>query len=338
MNVFQTILLCALIAGGCRFQKNTDLPLSEAVPEVSIELLPKDWNAHQWQVSGVGSVHVQQLTEKKRNQLRHYFLTPTMTPFSIRESGGFEMYRIQGVPSLQDHVFIHPKLFVASSIHRGSILGYTTGARDQENRELITISIPVALVDGIQPAIAVNGGSAQGKTAAVTLPDFLQIPDVEALKQSVRPQIVETLPVCPRSFYLTYEGRQYRAESPFESVCPLNQFFRIQFTAPLEEMRALLEQAAFQTGAVSLITHFKIDFVLPQKYVKLAIDFQQWDPLFTEKLGVQEAYGVQKIESAVTEAFFEASRKAGQAPQYSSEMASYLLDVTERFFTLEVTT
>lgn len=248
------LTLFSIINVGCSFKKSSSSQLVEKeIQSVRNEIRPEDWNIEDAYQSGVHKV-VKTLKSEKLSMIRSTFKVPTLVAITMPESDGFELYEVRGISDLEKHTFIHPKLFISSSTEKGSILGYKTGEKDERGRELVAISIPVALVNGLLGGIPVTGGSASGQSAAITLPQGFKINHPEDLKSKVGDKKLATLPVCPSAFRLKYQAREYLALSPFEnlSVCPINQFFRITFKAPADELNELLEHAAIQDEAVHL--------------------------------------------------------------------------------------
>lgn len=309
----------------------------------TLAITERDWTVDASHPQGIDRT-IRTLRNEKLNYIRRSFRVPNMNSVTIPESNGFELYRASGFRPLEGKVFIHPKVFVSSSTDRGSILGYRSGERDEHGQELITISVPVALVDGLVNNIPLIGGATSGASAAIQLPDKYKIPDPGKLREKVSPAELETLPTCPQVFRLSFEGREYRALSPFRnlSVCPINQFFRIEFKAPTNEMRRLLETAALQDEAVTIVTDLSVEFSVPRRAVNLSIPPASFKTVLDEKLqrlevkeintNGENSYTLQDIESTVVDSIFQITRTAGVEPEYSEGMSRHISSVIDGYF------
>jgi hypothetical protein len=287
---------------------------------------------------------VKNLKEEKLNLIRRNFKVPSLTTTTFRESNGFEVYRIRGLSDLENKVFIQPKLFLSTATDRGSILGFKTGEKNSKGEELVSISVPVALVNGLVDSLPITGGVSGNTSVGISMPDSYKIPNVDELKKAVGKDSLETLPVCPTSFKLSYKGREYRAENPFKdlSICPINQFFRISFKAPIHEMRALLEQAAVQTSSVLIVADLEVEFTIPKRSVEMEVKPEllktNLDSALKSALNRSNGsahgatYSVQDIEEAAIGALFETSRTIGVEPHHSTEMNHHVDEVINRFF------
>ena len=251
------VLLIMVALVGCSFSKK-DAAREPAATLSQIQIGPDDWNVSS-QESGPIKAVIKSVKPAKIEVLRKNFRMPTLTAVTVPESNGFELYDIKGYPELETATYIHPKLYINSAMDRGSILGYRTGKTDSSGNDVVEISIPVALVNGLVPSIPLVGGPQSGTGAAVTLPSNYRIENLESLKTRLG-RDVKTLPVCPKLFRLSFEGHEYWSKSPFESLsnCPLNQFFRVKFEAPAPEMKRLLDTAALREEAVMIITDLEV--------------------------------------------------------------------------------
>ncbi len=316
-------------------------PVPTAQPDLGIRAT--DWEGSEIRVNGIIKSE-KSLKAEKLKLIRDHFTVPNLREISVRESNGFEVYQVNGVSDLENKALIHPKLFISSSTERGSILGYSTGEKDARGRDLVTISIPVALVNGLIPALQIIGGGSRGHDVGIPLPPRYLISDPVALANRVAPKTLETLPVCPTSFSMRFRGRQYLARSPFEnlSVCPVNQFFRISFQASRDEMGELLEQAAIQDDAVTITAELQVNFAVPRKVVELSISPSEFRTIIESKLSGKESqtargkggalYSLQDIESSISESFFDLAKRAQVNPEFSENMGHYVNSLTERFF------
>ena len=106
--------------------------------------------------------------------MRKNFVSPVFSSISLPENNSFQVYEVKGYSELESAVYIHPKIYVNSGSAQGS-LGYRLGTKDPSGNDLIEISIPIALVDGLVPSIPLTGGPMSGAGAAVSLPEKYQI-------------------------------------------------------------------------------------------------------------------------------------------------------------------
>ena len=345
-SFFALLGIFFLINPACSVKKDADGGGAQDphhLQRMDLTLKETDWNFLETTTHGIG-VKIKTLKPEKLSFIQKNFSVPELTEVTVPESNGFEIYRVKNVADLENKVLIHPKMFISSSTERGSILGYKTGERDERGRELITISIPVALVNGLVPALQVTGGGSHGQGAGMTLPERYRISDVPALLARVAPSTLETLPVCPTHFTLKFHGREYRARSPFEnlSICPTNQFFRITFQAPKIEMGELLETAAIQEDSVSITADLQVNFAVPKKAVELSIRPDAFRQTLLEDLshlesqnalnGAGALHSLQEIESSVAHALFTLSQLAGVQPEVSENLGHYVNALIDRFF------
>lgn len=347
-------LVVLTVAGGlsgCGFSKKSELggggdQASQSPPPgslVSLQIGPDDWIVEEGQHGNARAV-VKTVKPQKMEMVRKYFRVPRLSPVTVPESNGFELYSVHGYSELENGAFIHPKVYINTGNGQGQVLGYRTGKKDPAGRDLIEISLPVALVNGLVPNIPTIGGVQNGPGAAVALPSKYQIPDLNALKTKLGNKELATLPVCPRLFRLTFEGKEYWARSPFEnlSTCPVNQFFRIAFQAPAEEMRSLLETAAVRDESVSLITSLAVVFDLPRQIVEVTFspdDFKKTLPDSLKNIPVSgkdqqghDGYMVQDLEEAVTESLFELAKVSGFEPRYSASLIATVNPLIANYF------
>ena len=334
------IIASALVGlSGCSIKKSQSAgPGPDGNPGQAVTVSESDWKITSDQVGGIQRT-IRTLSDSKLNQIRQSFGAPALTSVSLPEAGGFEIYYAAGYAPIENIAFIHPKVFVSTSTDKGSIIGYKTGEKDDAGNELVSVSIPVALVDGLVSAIPVTAGM-----GAVPLPESYKIPDASALSKAVSPKLVQTLSVCPKVFRLTFEGREYRAKSPFDSMssCPMNQFFRIVFKAPVKEMKKILETAAIQDDAVSIVTDLSAQFVTPRSRTELTISAQALGDSIKQQLNSYEvkdhsasgrdAYGAPDIEAAVVDALFAMLHTAGVDPSYSDGMPRILSGLIDNYF------
>lgn len=309
----------------------------------SLQIGPEDWIVEDGE-HGKAHAVVKTVKPEKMAVVRKHFRVPRLHAVTVPESNGFELYDVRGYTELESAVYIHPKIYINTGNGQGQVLGYRTGKKDPAGRDLIEISVPVALVNGLVPNIPTIGGIQNGPGAAVTLPSKYQIPDLNALKSRLANREIATLPVCPKLFRMTFEGREYWARSPFDnlSICPVNQFFRIAFQAPAEEMRGLLETAAVRDEAVSLITSLAVVFDVPRQVVEVSFrpeDFKNALPPALANIPVSgkdrqgnNGYMVQDLEEAVAEALFQMAKEAGFEPHYSSSLVATINPLIANYF------
>jgi|GEM_PF-2100097 len=340
----------AVMSAGCGFSKTDANGSGEAVAGnsnpgslSSLQIGPEDWTIEEG-ARGKAQAIVKTVKPEKMAVVRKYFRVPRLSAVTVPESNGFELYDVRGYSELESAVYIRPKVYINTGNGQGQVLGYRTGKKDPLGRDLIEISIPVALVNGLVPNIPTIGGVQNGPGAAVTLPSKYQIPDVNALRSRLASKELATLPVCPKLFRMTFEGREYWARSPFDhlSNCPVNQFFRIAFQAPADEMRGLLETAAVRDEAVSLITSLAVVFDVPRQIVDVSFkpqDFRTALPLALAKIPVAgkdrqgaDGYMVQDLEEAVTETLFDLAKEAGLEPRYSSALVATINPLIANYF------
>ncbi len=273
----------------------------------------------------------------KLSLIRRVFRVPSSRPLTLPESHGYELYQFSGVTDLENKAFILPKLFISSTADQGSILGYYQATPDEQGRKVVTISIPTALVDGKEAAIAVPGSGITNMMAA-RMPGHLVIPDLPALQRAVAPRTLETLAVCPKGFRLRFHGREYYGASPFEqgTLCPINQFFRVSFTAPEEEFSELLEQAALQEGSVELTAELAADYLVPRLVNQLSVAPTSYtevlDRRIAESTALRGAYRVQDLERAVNDALWDLMREVDADPTYPIDMSSNVARITDNYF------
>ena len=349
---FKIILLltCTIYLGsvtGCGFSKkddhaNTpDQPNARSLP--SVQIAPEDWIIEEGR-HGKAQAIIKTVKAEKMDIVRRNFHVPLLRSITVPESNGFELYEVRGYTELENATYVHPKIYINTGNGQGQVLGYRTGKKDPAGRDLIEISLPVALVNGLVPNIPTVGGVQNGAGAAIALPSKYQIPDVNALKSRLGNKEISTLPVCPRLFRLVFEGHEYWARSPFDnlSACPVNQFFRISFQAPVEEMRRLLETAAVRDEAVSLISSMAVVFDMPRQIVDISFDPGDYALALTEALKQIPASGkdqqgnsgyvVQDLEQSVTEALFELAKQSGFEPRYSASLVASINPLIANYF------
>ncbi len=349
MNKPFVLALMMIAMSACSVKKNHDTQTSSPHPSPSsagvqagqnsdhpssnVTITESDWDVESTEVVPGLSRTVKTLRASKLEEVRKNFKTPRLVGITVPQSNSFELYRILGLESAQNSIFIHPKLFISSNTEKGSILGYRTGGKDLKGNEIIAISIPMALVNGLVDSVPLIGGSQSGSGSAISLPEKFKIPNVQSLKTAVGSENLDTLQACPKVFKLTFEGRQYFAKSPFEhlSTCPINQFFRVVFQAPTQEMKKLLESGAINDESVQIVTELSVEFDAPKKSVEISIDPNLFKTAFEQTLAGYEvqdfispnqvsAYSLQDIESALVDALFSLIQQTQVTPQYSNLM------------------
>jgi hypothetical protein len=337
--VTRTLLLLGLVlSASCSFTQRQNAPKE---PLSSIQIGPEDWLVETKEGAPVSAL-IKTVKKDRLDFLRRNIRLPTLSPLHTDSGSGFEIYQITGYPELEASAYIHPKIYLQSAMAQGSILGYRTEVNGVSN-DLVEISIPVALVDGLVEALPLPGGARSGTNSAVSLPAGYKIEDPKALEASVnRP--LKVLPVCPRVFRLAFEGREYLANSPFErlSACPINQFFRVTFKATAKEMRRLLDTAATKEDAVSLVADLEATFDYPTRRVDLTIDPAAFYASLAEKLSAfkesgltqrkHKAYSAASIESAVESSLIELGSAQGFSPQLGRGFASSASNLILDFF------
>lgn len=342
------VLLASIAISGCRFKKTEPAGHGSGAAAVSsgtlasLQISPDDWIIESGS-RGKAQAVVKTVKAEKVEMVRKNFQVPRLYPVTVPESNGFELYEVRGYRELESAIYIQPKVYINTGNGQGQVLGYRTGKKDPVGKALIEISVPVALVNGLVSSLPTLGGPQSGVGAAVALPAKYQIPSLDALKAKVG-RDVATLPVCPKLFRLTFEGREYWAKSPFEnlSTCPLNQFFRITFEAPVEEMKRLLETAAIRDEAVSLITNLSVAFDLPRQIVDVSFTPDDFWATLAEILkrypvsGQDQKYrvgfAVQDIEEAVVQALFELAKSSGLEPEYSAALLATVNPLISNYF------
>ncbi len=336
MNRNIAIIGLLAISAGCSLKSNQTDPQTER----QMQITEADWDVNTATVSGIEKT-TRTLKSEKLSFIQKHFQSPRLTSITVPESNGFEIYSATGMNGLEQTAFIHPKVFISSSSDQGSILGYRIDEKDGAGRDLVAISIPVALVNGLVPQVPLIGGSSN---SVVTLPDRYKIPDVALLTSRLEGKKLNTLPVCPKVFRMIYQGKEFRAESPFKNLsnCPINQFFRITFKAPVEVMRTVLEAAALQDEAVTIVTDLATEFVIPRvsTQVKIPMDtfrttlqtvVATYSPKDQTVTG-RDAYGVEDIEDAVVMTLFESLKKNGIEPDFSEGMPRIVSNLIDTFF------
>lgn len=336
---FEVMIVAAVITG-CGFSKDkgqsnaAEQAASQATAASlsSLQLTPEDWIVESGN-HGKAQAVIKTVKSEKMDFIRKSFRVPRLTQLTVPESNGFEIYDVHGYAELENAAYIHPKVYINTGNGQGQVLGYRTGKKDPAGHDLIEISVPVALVNGLVSSIPTVGGALDGPGAAVTLPAKYQIPDLASLKNKVGTgKSVLTLPVCPTLFRLTFQDREYWAKSPFEnlSTCPINQFFRITFQAPVSEMQTLLETAAVRDESVSLITSLSVVFNMPRQVVDASFNPDDFYKALQDVLAPlpvsgkdqkgNVGYSLQDIEQAVIDALFKVAKDAGLDPRYSSSL------------------
>jgi hypothetical protein len=335
---------------GCGFKKGKDdgaaLQQGQQVSASmeNLQIVPSDWII-ETATQNRADILTKTVKAEKMELIRKNFRVPRLTALTVPESNGFELYEVRGYQELETKAYLLPKVYINSGTSQGSILGYRTGTKDPTGHDLIEISVPIALVNGLVPSLPTVGGPQSGPGAAVSLPPKYRIDQIDELKARVGREVA-TLPVCPKLFRLAFEGREYWAKSPFDrlSNCPLNQFFRITFQAPVEEMRHLLETAAIRDEAVMLLTNLSVNFDLPKKVVELSFSPQDFHaallsalskvPSSAVDLGKGVGYATQDLEAAVIEALFVLAKNAGFEAQYSASLLSAVNPLIANYFSL----
>jgi hypothetical protein len=346
MKSYTSVLIAMVFLFGCSFSAKNQSTDQPPAPLTSLQVTSSDWTVGS--VAGVPVSHVTKVVKpEKIDYLRKNFRMPTLTSVTVPESNGFEIYRIHGYPELEASAYIHPKLFIHSAMEQGSILGYRTGSKDQNGNDLIEISIPVALVNGLVPTIPHIGGAKSGTSSAVTLPASYRIEQPGALKEAIGTDL-STLPMCPRFFRLGFEGKEYVAQAPFENLssCPLNQFFRIKIQAPAQEMKRLLDTAATREEAVTLIADLEAAFEYPTKRVDVSVEPGAFHAQLAAKLHTfasngfgkkkEPIYGLANIETAIEETLFEMASKASLHPQIGKAFGRVITEIILSHFSAPI--
>ena len=338
-------ILGSLAMSACSLKKDTHKGGSSSDP-TDTNVTEQDWDVSSSSSGGVDRV-VKTLKASKLEAIRNAFRSPDLFSMTFAESNGFQIYHAKGLNILENIAFIHPKLFISTSTDRGSILGYKTGEKNEAGEDLVSISVPVALVNGLVSSIPLIGGA--GTSAAISLPDKYKIPNKDALTAKVSPKSLDTLPVCPKVFRLVYHEKEYRALSPFTnlSTCPVNQFFRVIFKAPTEEMRRLLEAAALQDEAVTMIADFSVEFATPKIATEIDIDNSKFFTVLKantsllepkgQTVGGDQGYAIEDIEGAVIDSVFQIIRETGQSPEYSTGMPRVVSTLIDGYYGLPFT-
>ncbi len=349
-SLIAAVLLASMLGTGsvsCGFGKKS-APDNEAGAQPhsgnlsSMQIGPEDWIIEEGRF-GKAQAIIKTVKRQKLEVVRKHFRVPRLYAVTVPESNGFEIYEVRGYAEMENAVYIHPKVYINTGNGQGQVLGYRTGKKDPAGRDLIEISVPVALVNGLVSNIPTVGGAQSGPGAAVTLPSKYLITDLAQLRTRVGKEVA-TLPLCPKLFRLTFEGKEYWARSPFDnlSTCPVNQFFRIAFQAPAEEMTRLLETAAVRDEAVTLITSLSVAFDVPRQVVE--VNFAPDD--FTKPLAEAMAkipvsgrdregnagYAVQDLEGATSEALFDLAKQSGFEAKYSASLVAVINPLIANYF------
>lgn len=341
--IFLTVLPCA----GCpSFSENSaPMPQEQLIQAnpINFAISPGDWESNEF-VEGDAKLIVRSVRKEKLDTIRKNFTAPSIHTMTVTESSPYSLYRIKGLPELSDFSFVHPRLFIATSTEKISISGFRTGERDSRGRELVSIAIPLALINGQADAISINGMGGSDNNNSLALPDSYKIADLAGLQDRIKPDKLETLPVCPTLFKLRHRSNVYYASSPFEniSVCPINQFFKVYFKAPAEEMKVLLEDAAFQNGRVTLTADLSVTFAVPKKNVEVEMYPASFKSSLINELNqatadvtnipVGASYNINTIERGIEKTFYSMIRQFSIKPEYSTEMANQISNVSSRFF------
>jgi hypothetical protein len=347
INLFGIVgLLTGLSLVGCSMNHQPPgggspaLPASPSLTDLSIK--PEDWLIEATEKNGT-QISTRRLKPEKLEFVKKNFHAPTLSPVTVPESNGFEIYEIRGYKELESSVFVHPKVYINTGSTEGSILGYKTGMKDDKGNDIIEISIPVALVNGMVADLPTVSNFATDKASAIHLPSKYVIPDLNALQIRVGKK-VETLPVCPEMFKLTFQQKEYWAKSPFEglSTCPLNQFFRIKFQAPADEMGKMLETAAIRSEAVNLVTHLAVVIDVPKVIVEVRVAPETFQAVLMSHIQAidshllnqsnQPSYLLSDLEEAVGATLIEIGKTAGLTPHYGSDILSQVNKLTVKYF------
>ena len=280
------IVLSLFLLSACGMRKDDPTAHAQSSsPSTSLASLaiePKDWNVESITKNNT-HITTRTLKAEKLDFVMRNFRQPSLSPITVPESNGFEVYEIKGYAELEQAAYIHPKIYINTGTAQGSILGYKVGVKGPAGEDLIEISLPVALVNGLVPSIPTAGGPSSGVGAAVSLPEKYRIANEAALETRVGKK-VSTLPVCPKLFRLTFEDKEYWAKSPFDRECPLNEFFRIKFRAAASEMKRMLEVSAVADEAVNLITELSFSMGVQKKTVQFEIPADEFKKVIEQKL------------------------------------------------------
>ncbi|MGK5087906.1 hypothetical protein WDW86_10140 [Bdellovibrionota bacterium FG-2] len=312
-------------------------------PSPSAALLVTDWVVEAHLSKGV-DVLTKTLSDEKLATFRKQFKVPSLLQLSLPESNGFEVYQIHGYPELETTLLIHPKVFIRSAVEGGSILGHYTGIKDGGGNELIEISVPVALVDGLVPLVPTPGGPAEGALAAVKLSSKYQIQDVEALKAKSGSKALRAMPACPSLFRLQYQGREYWAKSPFtgHSACPVNRFFRISFRAPVKTMKRLLEAASLGDEIVTIQADFDMSFTVPRTLYEASVNAKAFKEqlrvnladveIVDRDIAFRPAYTLPDLEAVIQKSVFGAIAATGMSPEASRDLPGLVDFIMASYF------
>jgi hypothetical protein len=334
MKTFYVVLSLLLVQ--CSF---TNTPTKSENQDLRVG--PTDWNVITTASPGV-RVTTKTVKPEKAELLRRNFRVPSLVPRSVPQAGSFEIYDVAGIENLEQYSYVHPKIFVQTSLDGGAIIAYRTKDNASDSTDLVEVAIPVALIDGTVPAIAIPGAPHSGSKSAISLPEQYRISDTAALETALQ-KPVRTLPLCPKSFRLLHQGREYYASSPFNnlSTCPVNQFFRVVFKAPASEMRQILDTAATNEESVSIVAELESSFEFPISRIDTEISPQAlWNRLRTNLPIATPANDASKgasfptyyLESAITNALFSLLSEAGLSPRKSAGLPQTISHVMNNYF------
>ncbi len=82
---------------------------NNSISELSIK--PEDWLIESSQKNGA-QISTRRLKEEKLEFVKKNFHAPTLSPVTVPESNGFELYRIRGYKELEGAVYIQPKVYI----------------------------------------------------------------------------------------------------------------------------------------------------------------------------------------------------------------------------------
>jgi hypothetical protein len=328
----------------CGFTKETGEPHTQAPNSAAekpkleaLQVRLSDWEARESTVNGV-RIKNSSVRPEKLDSIRKRFVIPQAREIQVPGNQTFTLYSLTGIEELEQTAFLHPKIYVNSATDRGTILGF----RQNKKPGMVTLSIPVALVNGLSESVPLVSGDLSGTAAAVTLPENFRIKDPGKLSELLGKDL-QSLPTCPKSFRLIFGKRQYLAESPFAegAVCPTNQFFRVQFEAPEKELTEILETAAMRDDAVQVVADFDFSFLLPTKRTEVDLPIEQLFANVKELLSTSEsvglsdarkAYATDVAEVAAVKAIEKLVNSAGAAFKASGELPAFSALVVHRLF------
>ena len=272
---------------GCAFKKDA-APAAGARNTVE-DGLPRieewDWEVSSSQVRPGVLLTKRSLKAEKLSQIQRFFRVTEGSPFVVPESSGFQLIEIHRMKELEDKAFIVPRLYIAPTAAQGKIFVSETSVTDPSGERLYDLSVPVALIDGRSKYLPILGSGA-AKPEVAQLSDSELIKDVAALERAVAPRLLTTLTACPETITLQFGDMVLAGETMaiHGGLCPINQFFRVNFRGVRSVVSGILERSAKSPDVGSISISLKYELSLPKEIQELTIQPEIWSREFVAAL------------------------------------------------------